>query len=119
MAKGEGNGFNLETATLEELEEMRHRIDTRAAAVRAEKRETVMAQVRELLASIGETPEGLARGARRPATGGGKKAGASLGSVAAKYRDPESAQTWTGRGKQPVWLRDKLAAGARLEDFAV
>lgn len=125
MAKAaDGNGFTLETAGLEELEEMRQKIDARAAALRAERRETVMAQVRELLASIGETPEGLARGARRPAGGQGggsgkKAAAASGGIVAAKYRDPASGQTWTGRGKQPVWLRDKLAGGASLEDFAV
>jgi DNA-binding protein H-NS len=35
-----------------------------------------------------------------------------------KYRD-RSGNTWAGRGAQPVWLRDKLKAGAKLEDFAV
>jgi len=38
--------------------------------------------------------------------------------VAVKYRD-RSGNTWAGRGAQPVWLRDKLKAGAKLEDFAV
>jgi DNA-binding protein H-NS len=38
--------------------------------------------------------------------------------VAVKYRDG-SGNTWAGRGAQPVWLRDKLKAGAKLEDFAV
>lgn len=38
--------------------------------------------------------------------------------VAAKYRDKEG-NTWAGRGAQPVWLREKLKAGAKLEDFAV
>jgi DNA-binding protein H-NS len=38
--------------------------------------------------------------------------------VAVKYRD-KSGNTWAGRGAQPVWLRDKLKAGAKLEDFAV
>jgi hypothetical protein len=35
-----------------------------------------------------------------------------------KYRDG-SGNTWAGRGAQPVWLREKLKAGAKLEDFAV
>src|SRR5262245_16249651 len=35
-----------------------------------------------------------------------------------KYRD-KSGNTWAGRGVQPVWLREKLRAGAKLEDFAV
>ncbi len=38
--------------------------------------------------------------------------------VAIKYRD-KSGNTWAGRGAQPVWLRDNLKAGAKLEDFAV
>jgi hypothetical protein len=35
-----------------------------------------------------------------------------------KYRDKQG-NTWAGRGAQPVWLREKLKAGAKLEDFAV
>jgi DNA-binding protein H-NS len=38
--------------------------------------------------------------------------------VAVKHRD-KSGNTWAGRGAQPVWLREKLNAGAKLEDFAV
>ena len=38
--------------------------------------------------------------------------------VPAKYRDKEG-NTWAGRGAQPVWLREKLKAGAKLEDFSV
>ena len=38
--------------------------------------------------------------------------------VPVKYRD-RSGNTWAGRGAQPVWLREKLRAGAKLEDFAV
>jgi DNA-binding protein H-NS len=39
-------------------------------------------------------------------------------SVPVKYRD-KSGNTWAGRGAQPVWLRQKLKDGAKLEDFAV
>jgi H-NS histone C-terminal domain len=38
--------------------------------------------------------------------------------VPIKYRDKEG-NTWAGRGAQPVWLREKLKAGAKFEDFAV
>jgi DNA-binding protein H-NS len=38
--------------------------------------------------------------------------------VAVRYRD-KSGNTWAGRGVQPKWLRAKLKAGAKLEDFAV
>src|SRR5262245_36610056 len=51
---------------------------------------------------------------------GGRTGGSSLKGrkVAIKYRDKEG-NTWAGRGAQPVWLREKLKDGAKLEDFAV
>ncbi len=37
-----------------------------------------------------------------------------------KFRNPiNPEQTWTGRGKRPHWLRQALAEGAQLKDFAV
>jgi DNA-binding protein H-NS len=38
--------------------------------------------------------------------------------VPVKYRD-RAGNTWAGRGAQPGWLREKLKAGAKLDDFAV
>ena len=39
--------------------------------------------------------------------------------VAAKYRDKASGSTWSGRGLRPNWLKAAIAAGKKLEDFAV
>ncbi len=37
-----------------------------------------------------------------------------------KYRHPENpAVTWTGRGRQPAWIKEGLAAGKSLDDFAI
>ncbi len=36
------------------------------------------------------------------------------------YRNPSnSAETWTGRGRHPKWVREALALGARLEDLTI
>jgi len=48
----------------------------------------------------------------------GRGSGLKGKKVPAKYRD-KAGNTWAGRGAQPVWLREKLKAGAKLEDFAV
>lgn len=40
------------------------------------------------------------------------------GPVAPKYRNAEG-KTWTGRGMQPTWLREAIAAGATLESFLI
>jgi len=37
---------------------------------------------------------------------------------AVAYRDPESGQTWSGRGLKPKWLAAALASGKTLADFA-
>jgi DNA-binding protein H-NS len=50
--------------------------------------------------------------------GGGRRSALKGTKVPAKYRD-KAGNTWAGRGAQPVWLREKLKAGAKLEDFAV
>src|SRR5262245_17984581 len=39
--------------------------------------------------------------------------------VPPKYRDPQSGETWAGRGAQPVWLREKLKKGAKLDHFLI
>ena len=40
--------------------------------------------------------------------------------VAAKYRNPDKpAETWSGRGREPRWLAEKIAAGRRREEFAI
>ena len=52
------------------------------------------------------------------ASGRGRRSALKGIKVPAKYRD-KAGNTWAGRGAQPVWLREKLKAGAKLEDFAV
>jgi DNA-binding protein H-NS len=48
-----------------------------------------------------------------------KSSGDKRAAVAPKYRDSDSGQTWTGRGKAPTWLAAKLAAGATKEQFKI
>ena len=35
----------------------------------------------------------------------------------AKYFDPHTGSTWSGRGVMPVWLKAALHGGKKLEDF--
>lgn len=44
--------------------------------------------------------------------------GRKLGKVPVKYKD-KNGNTWTGRGNQPVWLREAIKGGAKLEGFRV
>ncbi len=55
--------------------------------------------------------EQKARG-RRPRSDAGTK-------PPAKFRDPETDETWSGRGRPPRWLAAKEAEGRDRKEFAV
>jgi DNA-binding protein H-NS len=68
-------------------------------------------QLKDQLSKLGAQGEGAVSWARGRSSLKGRK-------VPIKYRD-KAGNTWAGRGAQPVWLREQLEAGAKLEDFAV
>ena len=42
------------------------------------------------------------------------------GTVAARFRNPQDGgQQWTGRGRQPKWVKDWLDAGKSLNDLRI
>ncbi len=77
-------------------------------------RAAAIAEVRSLMAEHGLTMADLGS---RPAAAPARKGGA--GKVAAKYRDPATGTTWSGRGLQPRWLKAAMADGKSLSDFAL
>lgn len=85
----------------------------------------VRAKLTKLAKAEGYTVEELfgaaapARG-RKAATKASPKAGRKLGKVAPKYRNPANAKDiWTGRGRQPRWMAELVAAGKKVEDFLI
>jgi DNA-binding protein H-NS len=36
-----------------------------------------------------------------------------------KYKDPNSDQTWTGRGRKPLWVVSQLAQGRSLDSLKI
>ncbi|MFL6675629.1 MAG: H-NS family nucleoid-associated regulatory protein [Massilia sp.] len=46
--------------------------------------------------------------------------GAKTGSVAVRYRHPDnSSQQWTGRGRQPKWVKEWVEGGKSLDKLRV
>ena len=76
------------------------------------KRREVIAQIKELAASIGCTVE-INEGDRPASTRRGSK-------VAPKYRNPHNHdQTWTGRGMKPRWLQALVDQGHDITEFHI
>lgn len=97
-------------ATLQELLDQRAALERQIEATRKQERADAIAKVRALMTEYGLTAADL--GGKAPT----KSAG---GKVAAKYRNAATGESWSGRGLQPNWLKNALAAGRSLQDFAV
>ncbi len=107
-----------------QIAKLRARAKTLESAQSAKKAKGV-AQVRALMKKLGVDVSDLApvpgakrAGAvKRAAKGGAKAAGRKP--VAAKYRDPQTGATWSGRGRMPLWLSAQIAQGRTKDDFAI
>lgn len=99
--------------SIQELLAQKAALDKRIADAQRTAKADAIAKVKTLMAEYGLTAADLAGKSPVAAKAeGGKK-------VAAKYRDPASGQTWTGRGLKPKWLTAALASGKSLEDFTL
>lgn len=98
---------------IQELLAQKAALEKRIAEAQRTAKADAIAKVKTLMAEYGLTAADLAGKAPAAAKAeGGKK-------VAAKYKDPVSGQTWTGRGLKPKWLQAALSGGKSLEDFAL
>jgi DNA-binding protein H-NS len=105
--------------TLGELIAQKAALEQQIAELQHTQRAEAIAQIRALMNEYGLTLTDI--GARSPAAqqAAARADGRGTGKVAPKYRDPGSGQTWSGRGLQPRWLREAMAAGRTLSDFAI
>ena len=89
-------------------------LEQQIIAIQREERTAAIAQVKALMAQHGLTMADL--GTRTVASAPKAKSG---GKVPAKYRDPATGQTWSGRGLHPKWMKQAMASGAKITDFLV
>lgn len=93
------------------------KLEARAEALRKSELKSVIAQVRKTIAQYDLSAADLGLGRGAATRGRGRAAGkASVG--VAKYRDPKTGQTWTGRGRPPAWIVDVKNREAFLIDGA-
>lgn len=108
-------GFNVDKMSLKELVDLETKVQRAIANARDRERSVLKEKMAELAKNHGFSVNELFGGGRG-ARGAAK--GKSLG--VAKYANPENkSDTWTGRGRKPNWLVERMKKGAKLAEFAI
>ncbi|MBN3807661.1 H-NS histone family protein [Paraburkholderia sp. Ac-20347] len=88
-------------ATYRDLKAKAEELLAQAEEARLAELQQAIDQVRALVAEYGLTPEHVFGKKRTRANGAAPK------SATAKYQDPRSGKTWSGRGREPSWIKGK------------
>lgn len=95
-------------ATYKELKAQAEALLQQAEAARRAEIAAVVAEIQAKMKEYGITLADLKGGAKKTK---------SRGAVAAKYRNPATGESWSGRGRAPKWLADELAKGRSRDAF--
>ncbi|HEY9131386.1 MAG TPA: H-NS histone family protein [Dyella sp.] len=110
--------IDLKSLSPAQLQALIANAETQMHEARASHIQDVRKKIDALLANAGLTLADIypTRGGGRAAKGAGKRA-----IVAPKYRNPENpAETWSGRGRQPLWLSQALKRrGTSIDQFLI
>ena len=95
--------------SLSELLAERQALDARITSVRADTRGAAIDEARRLVAAYDMSPVKVMPLTRQSdfAAAAPARSAPAKRKVEAKYYDPDSGKTWSGRGKAPRWIEGK------------
>lgn len=96
------------TPKLAQLINQRAELDATINAMMREERQTAISNVRQTMAQFGLTVQDISGLPKRVKT-----------LRPPKYKNPVTGETWSGLGKRPAWVNEKLNEGAKLADFLI
>ncbi|CAN7776578.1 Histone-like nucleoid-structuring protein H-NS [Cupriavidus necator] len=102
-------------ATYKQLIAQKQALEAQLQEARATEVGQVIEQIQGLMAEYGLSVDDVAPKRRRgrPASGGTNQDQTKKEPLPAKYMDPKTGKTWSGRGRTPAWL------GKRPERFLI
>lgn len=102
---------NIDSMSLAELQAYQKEVEAAIKGYEKKRRTDALAAVRAVAKEHGFSLEELM---------GAKPAGKATAKGVAKYANPaDPSQTWSGRGRQPAWIKAALAAGKSLDTMAI
>ena len=101
----------MQTWSLETIDGLQEKLTRARPTVETRHRNKAIEAARAAAEALGFKLSDLITPAAGRATG-------RKGKREVKYRNPTNhAQTWTGRGRRPVWVKQMVESGSNLEDL--
>lgn len=91
-------------ATYKQLLAQKEALEAQLAEARETEVSAVIQQIRTLMEQYNLSVEDIQGKRRRGRPAGSGAAKAAKEPLPAKYRDPKTGKTWSGRGRAPAWL---------------
>ena len=93
-------------STLEAIETKIRRLQEQAEAIKAKKASATLDRIVDLMQSSGVTVADIEAhlGGKKRGMKASKKTAAGVTAAPAKYMDPKTGATWSGRGRAPAWI---------------
>jgi DNA-binding protein H-NS len=91
------------------------------AQIQREHEQSRSAKRDELAKQLAALGYGIPKRRGRPTSvsNGAARRNGKKGSVKAKYRDPKTHKTWSGRGRMASWLKSKQDTGEKIDKYLV
>lgn len=98
-------------SSYKELQDQIAKLQAEAEKVRKQEIADVIVDIKKKMAEYGISLADLGGGKGRKKSGGGASP--------AKFRNPVTGETWTGKGRRPNWIVDAENQGKSTNDFLI
>ena len=105
--KGRASSLNLDRLTIAELMAVIEEAETLRREKQEEAKVALLAKWQAEAAENNLSLDTILQGQKPEQAQSGKARRRTGGTVAAKFRNPETGQTWSGRGREPTWIKGK------------
>lgn len=101
--------IDLDKLSREDLVQLRKDVDKAITSFDERRRQEALAAVEAKAKEMGFSLSELTQGAKK-----------TKAALPPRYQHPENpTKTWSGRGRQPTWIKEGLEQGKSLDDFLI
>lgn len=107
--------FDLSTMNFEQLSQLEVAVKSEKQRRRAHEEDALLREIKEKLSALGLSADDIAK-----RLGGGKVSPSGKPRLPGMYRDANNPEnTWSGRGRKPLWVLAWLEQGHSMDDLKI